>query len=77
MKRTIQGLAEAGDQLIQQAIDATRKYHEAKDMSAPAAEVERLKLLADSLYQAVTEFQLYALGDHTPDAALILGSRHL
>lgn len=63
MKRTIQGLAEAGDQLIQQAIDATRKYHEAKDMGAPAAEVERLKLLADSLYQAVTEFQLKSRGD--------------
>ncbi|MDD2092439.1 hypothetical protein NP522_19840 [Pseudomonas guariconensis] len=63
MKRTIQGLAEAGDQLIQQAIDATRKYHEAKDMGAPAAEVARLKLLADSLYQAVTEFQLKSRGE--------------
>lgn len=63
MKRTIQGLAEAGDQLIQQAIDATRKYHEAKDMGAPAAEVERLKSLADSLYQAVTEFQLKSRGE--------------
>lgn len=62
MKRTIQGLAEAGDQLIQQAIDATRKYQEAKDLGAPAAEVERLKLLADSLYQAVTEFQLKSQG---------------
>lgn len=63
MKRTIQGLAEAGDQLIQQAIDATRKYHEAKDMGAPPAEVERLKLLADSLFQAVTEFQLKSHGE--------------
>ena len=63
VKRTIQCLAEVGDQLIQQAIDATRKDHEAKDMGAPPAEVERLKLMADSLYQAVTEFQLCALGD--------------
>ncbi|WP_323115339.1 hypothetical protein [Pseudomonas guariconensis] len=63
MKRTIQGLADAGDQLIQQAIDATRKYHEAKDMGAPEAEVARLKLLADSLYQAVTEFQLKSQGE--------------
>lgn len=65
MKRTIQGLAEAGDQLIQQAIDATRKYHEAKDMGAPAAEVERLKLLADSLYQAVAEYQLRSADGRT------------
>lgn len=63
MKRTIQGLTEAGDQLIQQTIDATRKYHEAKDMGAPPAEVERLKLLADSLYQAVTEFQNKSRGE--------------
>ena len=63
MKRTIQGQAEAGDQLIQQAIDATGKYHEAKGMGARAAEVERLKLLADSLYQAVTEFQLKSRGE--------------
>lgn len=62
MKRTIAGISKAGEQLIQQAIDATRKYHEAKDMGAPAAEVERLKLLADSLYQTVTEFQLKSRG---------------
>ncbi|TYO70675.1 hypothetical protein DQ397_004235 [Pseudomonas sp. CK-NBRI-02] len=56
-------MAEAGDLLIQQCIDATRKYHEAKDMGAPTAEVERLKMLADSLYQAVTEFQLRSRGE--------------
>lgn len=63
MRRTIAGISKAGEQLIQQAIDATRKYHEAKDMGAPEAEVARLKLLADSLYQAVTEFQLKSRGE--------------
>lgn len=64
-KRTFIGIVEAGEPLIQQAIDAIRKYHEAKDMGAPAAEVERLRLLADSLYQAVTDYQLLAAG-HPP-----------
>lgn len=58
MKRTIAGIAKVGEPLLLQAIDATRRYHEAKDMGAPPHEVERLKVLADSLYQAVTEYQL-------------------
>lgn len=62
MKRTIQGLAEAGDQLIQQAIDAMREYHQAQDRGAPPDEIERLRLLADSLYQAVIDYQLIQAG---------------
>lgn len=65
MNRSIHGIVLAGEQLIQQSIDATRKYHEAKDMGAPAAEVERLKLLADSLYQAVTEYQISSADGRT------------
>ncbi|MNP29893.1 hypothetical protein D3C76_1229410 [compost metagenome] len=57
-KRTIIGLIEAGEPLIQQAVDAMRQYHDAQDVGAPAAEVERLRLLAESLFQAVTDYQL-------------------
>ncbi|MFO3723931.1 hypothetical protein [Pseudomonas sp. HLMP] len=52
----------AGEPLMQQAIDALRRYHEAEDSGAASEEVERLRLLAESLYQAVTDYQLYALG---------------
>ncbi|MEX5340453.1 hypothetical protein [Pseudomonas sp. I2] len=52
----------AGAPLMQQAIDALRRYHEAEDSGAASEEVERLRLLAESLYQAVTDYQLYALG---------------
>lgn len=58
MKRTIQGLADAGEPLIQQAIDAMREYHQAQERGAPADEVERLRLLAESLFQVVSDYQL-------------------
>ena len=42
-KRTFIGMVEAGEPLIQQAIDAMREYHQAQDHGAPAEEVERLR----------------------------------
>ncbi|MNP17267.1 hypothetical protein D3C76_1096960 [compost metagenome] len=44
------------------AVEALRHYHEAKDEGLPAEEVERLRLQAESLFQAVTDYQLHALG---------------
>lgn len=52
----------AGEPLIRQAIDTQRRYQAAQDAGEPAAEIERLRLEAESLYQAVTEYQLRALG---------------
>lgn len=57
-KRTFIGMVEAGEPLIQQAIDAIRDYHQAQDRCAPPAEVERLRLLAESLFQVVSDYQL-------------------
>ncbi|WP_210669142.1 hypothetical protein [Pseudomonas protegens] len=57
-KRTFIGMVEAGEPLIQQAIDAMRRYHQAQDHGAPAEEIERLRLLAESLFQAVSDYQL-------------------
>ncbi|MBF8651964.1 hypothetical protein IRZ81_14290 [Pseudomonas putida] len=57
-KRTFIGMVEAGEPLIQQAIDAMREYHQAQDRGAPGEEIERLRLLAESLFQAVSEYQL-------------------
>lgn len=62
MKRTIEGMIEAGEPLIRQATDALRLYRRAEAAGAPAQEVERLRLLAESLYQAVADYQLRALG---------------
>lgn len=63
-KRTFIGMVEAGESLIQQAIDAMREYHQAqaKGRGAQPEEVKRLCLLADSLYQAVIDYQLIQTG---------------
>lgn len=52
----------AGEPLMQQAISAMKRYHEAKDLGAPAEEVLRLLLVAESLMQAVSEYQQTVLG---------------
>lgn len=57
-RRTFIGMVEAGEPLIQQAVDAMREYHQARDRGAPVDEVERLRLLAESLFQVVSDYQL-------------------
>ena len=65
MKRTIEAMNEAGEPLIQEAIASLRQYHEAQAAGVPPDQVERLRLIAESAYQAVTDYQLFALG-HQP-----------
>lgn len=62
MKRTILGMAEAGEPLIQQALEALRAHQKAVDEGRPADEVDRLRLEADHLYQTVIDYQLYKAG---------------
>lgn len=65
MKRTIEGMIEGGEPLIQEAIAALRRYYRAQSDGEVPEQVERLRLIAESAYQAVTDYQLYALG-HQP-----------
>lgn len=58
MRRTFSGILLAGDPLIHQALEANRRYREAEETQKSAEEIERLRLLAESLYQAVTDYQL-------------------
>ena len=51
----------AGEPLWQQAMDAVRRYHEAKGVLSPE-EVERLRLEVESLMQALIQYQQRALG---------------
>jgi hypothetical protein len=60
--KTLAGIIEAGVPLIQQVIDAMRRYHETKDINEPPEVVELLWLEAESLDPAVTEYQLGSLG---------------
>ncbi|MNF09548.1 hypothetical protein D3C80_2102360 [compost metagenome] len=62
MRRALNGIIEAGEPLIQQAIGAQRRFQAAKDEGLPVEEVERLRVEAESLFQSVTEYQLRSLG---------------
>ncbi len=62
MKRTLEGIALAGEPLLSQALEAIRAHRAAEENGASFEEVERLRLLADSLYNAVIDYQLIAAG---------------
>ncbi|MEC4024889.1 hypothetical protein VSO52_19180 [Pseudomonas fulva] len=62
MKRTLLGMAEAGEPLLRQALDAIRAHNEAQASARPAAEIERLLLEADHLYLTVINYQLHQAG---------------
>ena len=56
-------MTQAGEPLILEALEAQRLYREAKASGCPQEEIDRLKILAESLVQAVTDYQLLAVGD--------------
>lgn len=54
-----------GEPLVRQAVEALQRYHEAQGIM-PADEVERLRLEAEALFTAVSEYQRRALGEAAP-----------
>ncbi|WPE25814.1 hypothetical protein PshuTeo1_15230 [Pseudomonas hunanensis] len=44
------------------AVEAMKRYHQARADGIRGAELERLRLLAEHSFQAVTDYQLHALG---------------
>ena len=48
-------MVEAGEPLIQQAVDAFRSFHEAQDCGAPPEEVERLRLVSDYQFRVIAK----------------------
>lgn len=44
------------------AVEAMKRYHQAQTEGIIGAELERLRLLAEHQFQAVTDYQLRALG---------------
>ncbi|MGG7632838.1 hypothetical protein [Pseudomonas sp. ES1] len=62
MKRTILGMAEAGEPLLRQALQAIRDHQHAVNDGQPADVVERLRIEADHLYQTVIDYQLHKAG---------------
>ncbi|MFJ4051239.1 hypothetical protein [Pseudomonas hunanensis] len=62
MKRTLLGIAEAGEPLLKQALEAIRVYNEAMAQGRDDADLERLRIEADHLYQTVIDYQLHKAG---------------
>ncbi|WP_258035097.1 hypothetical protein [Pseudomonas putida] len=61
MSKDVSGVLMPDHEMYLQVTAALKRYHEAKDMGAPAPEVERLRQIYDAHAQAVTDYQLKAL----------------
>ncbi|EPJ8756919.1 hypothetical protein PPUJ13061_17100 [Pseudomonas putida] len=62
MKRTLLGMADAGEPLLTQALEAIRGYNGAMAQGRPEDELERLRIEADHLFQTVVDYQLHIAG---------------
>ncbi|AZL67919.1 hypothetical protein [Pseudomonas oryziphila] len=62
MKRDVTKVLLPDHQAFSDAMEALKRYQEAKDLGAPPEEIARLKSLAESLLQAINDYQLRALG---------------
>lgn len=62
MKRTIEGMAEAGEDLIQKAIEALRRLRQAEADGASPEEIDLFRAVADLRYRLVTDHQLITRG---------------
>lgn len=62
MKRDVPKVLLPDHQAFSDAIEAMKRYQEAKNAGAPPEEVEHLKVLAESLFQAINDYQLRVLG---------------
>lgn len=45
-----------------EAFEAMRRYDEARDAGVPASEVEKLRIISEALFQALTDYQMRAFG---------------
>lgn len=63
VKRTIEGMALAGEPLLREALEAIQALHQAEENGASADELRRLRLLADCVYQTVVDYQLRVSGN--------------
>ena len=56
------------ERLLERAIQAVRRFHEARDYSAAREEVERLKDEAEAMMKELSAFQMDALERIIPKA---------
>lgn len=62
MDRDLSKLIPPDHPMYTDAVEAMRLYHQAQSEGISGAELERLRLMAEHRFQAVTDYQLQALG---------------
>ncbi|WHH49671.1 hypothetical protein QFA96_16430 [Pseudomonas sp. Ap32] len=62
MNKHMFSILEPGNPLMTQALDAMKRYYETQAAKASEVALERLRLEAESLFQAVSEFQQRVMG---------------
>lgn len=55
-------ILESGNSLMTQALVTMKRYHDARAAKVSEAEIERLRLDAESLFQVMSEFQRRVIG---------------
>ncbi|MFI8558199.1 hypothetical protein A3K88_23975 [Pseudomonas putida] len=54
------------DPMYTEAVEALKRYHKAQSGGVTGVELERLRMIAEQQFQAVTDYQLGALGGTAP-----------
>ncbi|MGM3216527.1 hypothetical protein ACSQ5K_15085 [Pseudomonas sp. PhalM4] len=62
MKRDLSKVLMPDHPLYTEAVEALKVYHQAQADGVVGAGLERLKLMAEHRFQAVTDYQLHAFG---------------
>lgn len=62
MKRDLSQVRMPDHHLYTEAVEALKVYHQAQADGVVGIELERLRLMAEHRFQAVTDYQLRALG---------------
>ncbi|MBV4540110.1 hypothetical protein [Pseudomonas vlassakiae] len=68
MNKDVFSILKPGNPLMTSAVEALKLYHEAMTAKLPDEEIERLRLEAESLWKAMSEYQLRVMG--CPSATL-------
>lgn len=66
MAKALLPIFDAQDPLMASALDALKLYYEAMAANRPEEEIERLRLEGESLWKALSEYQLRMMGHPSP-----------
>lgn len=66
MKRDVGKALPPDHPMYTEAVEALKRYHQAQAEGIKGADLERLRLIAEQQFQAVTDYQMKVLGGLSP-----------